>query len=121
MPNIAQNPHEAPPPDYRLAAQRLLAIWQAQNALDRQEWDAQLEADVQAAQRAREQQQHEEGEQQRLLTEEQETALQEEKKKNRNKFLPFADMQISTSMPILPSPLVEYKLLLWFIYLLHKH
>jgi len=70
MPNIAQNPHEAPPPDYGLdhflparqplvndflisheeAAQRLLAIWQAQNALDRQEWDAQLEAEVQAAQ-----------------------------------------------------------------------
>jgi len=71
MPNFAQNPHEAPPPDYGLecflparqplvvndflisheeAAQRLLAIWQAQNALDRQEWDAHLEADAQAAQ-----------------------------------------------------------------------
>ena len=82
MPNIAQNPHEAPPLDYGLdhflparqplvndfhishkeVAQRLLAIWQAQNALDRQEWDAQLEADVQAVQRAREQQQHEEEE-----------------------------------------------------------
>jgi len=71
MPNIAQNPHEAPPPEldrflparqplvndflisHEEAAQRLLAIWQAQNALDRQEWDAQLEAEVQAAQRAR--------------------------------------------------------------------
>ena len=131
MPNFAQNPHEAPPPDYGLecflparqplvvndflisheeAAQRLLAIWQAQNALDRQEWDAHLEADVQAAQRAREQQQHEEEERQRLLMEEQGTALQEEKKKNRNKFLPFADTQISTSTPILPSPLALRKL-----------
>ena len=130
MPNLAQNPHEAPPPDFGLdcflpaqqplvndfhisheeAAQRLLAIWQAQNALDRQEWNVQLEADARATQQAREQQCHKDKEQQRLQMEEQESVLQEERKKNCNKFLLFADTQISTSTPVLPSPLALRKL-----------
>jgi len=130
MPNLAQNPHKAPPPDFGLdcflpaqqplvndfhisheeAAQRLLAIWQAQNALDRQEWNVQLEADARATQQAREQQCHKDKEQQRLQMEEQESVLQEERKKNCNKFLLFADTQISTSTPVLPSPLALRKL-----------
>jgi len=65
---------------------------------------------MQAEQCAREQQQHEDDEQLRRQVEEQETALQEERKKNRNKFLPFMDTQISTSTPVLPSPLALRKL-----------
>ena len=130
MPNIMQNPHEATPPDYGLdrflparqplvddfnisheeASQRLLAICQMQNALDRQEWDAQQEVLAQEAHRAREQQQQQDDERARVQTEEQEVALQEERKKNRTKFLPFADMQISTATPVLPSSLTLRKL-----------
>ena len=130
MPNITQNPHEATPLDYGLdcflpaqqllvddfnishgeASQRLLAIWQTQNALDRQEWDAQQEVQAQEVHRAREQQQQQDEEQARAQIEDQEAALQEERKKNHTKFLPFADMQISTSTPVLPSSLALRKL-----------
>lgn len=81
-----------------------------QNALDRQEWDAQQEVQAQEAHRAREQQQQQDEEQARAQIEDQEAALQEERKKNRTKFLPFADTQISTSTPVLPSPLALRKL-----------
>lgn len=65
---------------------------------------------AQEAHRAREQQQQQDEEQARAQIEDQEAALQEERKKNRTKFLPFADTQISTSTPVLPSPLALRKL-----------
>ncbi|KAL4063389.1 hypothetical protein V8B97DRAFT_2026431 [Scleroderma yunnanense] len=110
MPNLAQNPYEAALPNYLLdhffptrqplvegfdimqeeVAQHLMAIWQAQNTLDCQKWDA-------------EQQQH-------AQEEEHNAILWDEQKKNWNKFLPFADTQISIMPPILSSSLALWKL-----------
>jgi hypothetical protein len=124
------NPHHARAPDYvqerfratrqtlvddfgithEQAAQRLTTIWGAQNAIDREEWDAQQEDIAEVARLEQEQRQQLEEEQQRAREEEQELAQQEERKKNRNKFLPYNKVPIANAIPKLPSPLAIRKL-----------
>ncbi|KIK82059.1 hypothetical protein PAXRUDRAFT_14926 [Paxillus rubicundulus Ve08.2h10] len=69
------------------AAQHLTAMWEAQNILDREEWDMQQEE-----------------------IEEQELAEQEERKKNHNKFLPYNKVPIASTIIKLPLPLTLHKL-----------
>ena len=125
-----QNPHNAVPPDYTTdkfapscqriinafnlthqeAADQLCDLWQAQNAINRQDWDAQQE--IQAAQRRQEQEQiHAQQEQEeREKQQEEEEAKKEERKKYCAKFLPFADVPPPSTIPITPSPLAPRKL-----------
>ena len=127
---IISNPHDALPPDYLAirytasrqslidafaitneeAAQRLTDIWLEQNAIDREEWDAQVEAEAALARQREEQRRTEAEERQRRQEEELEQAKQDERKKNRNKFLPFADAPMSATPPVIPSPLALRKL-----------
>jgi hypothetical protein len=124
------NPHHVRAPDYvqehfratrqtlvnnfgithEQAAQRLTTIWGAQNAIDREEWDAQQEDIAEVARLEQEQRQQLEEERQRAREEEQELAQQEEQKKNRNKFLPYNKVPIANAIPKLPSPLAIHKL-----------
>ncbi|KAF8121380.1 hypothetical protein EV363DRAFT_1186212 [Boletus edulis] len=124
------NPHNAVPPDYLAecheasrqsliddfgitndqAALRLTNFWLNQNALDREEWDAHIRAEELLAQQCKEQQRVEADKQRRRKEEEEEQARQEECKKNRNKFLPFADVPMSSTPPVIPSPLALRKL-----------
>ncbi|KAF9220548.1 hypothetical protein BS17DRAFT_759530 [Gyrodon lividus] len=75
MPIGTINPHQALPPDYNnarfqaarqpliddlgitheQAAQRLANIWQAQNAIDKEEWDQDQAAELEAAQQQEDQ------------------------------------------------------------------
>ncbi|KAF8833909.1 hypothetical protein BDN67DRAFT_1017054 [Paxillus ammoniavirescens] len=91
------------------AAQRLTNIWQAQNLVERHEWDLQQEEDDEANRQDQEQHQQQEEERQHLLEEEQELTRQE-RKKNRNKFLPYNKVPISSAIPKLPSALAIHKL-----------
>ncbi|KAF9232441.1 hypothetical protein BU15DRAFT_55021 [Melanogaster broomeanus] len=109
MPPDTINPHNVEAPNYaserfraarqplvddfhithEQAAQRLTAIWEAQNALDREEWNLQQEELAEAARLEQEQRLRQEEGRQRAADEEQELAKQEERKNNRNKFLPY--------------------------------
>ncbi|KIK72026.1 hypothetical protein PAXRUDRAFT_22491 [Paxillus rubicundulus Ve08.2h10] len=92
------------------AAQRLTNIWQAQNLIERQEWNLQQEENDEANRLDQERCQKQQEECQRLLEEEQELARQEEQKKNRNKFLPYNKVPISSAILKLPSALAVHKL-----------
>ncbi|KAF9231163.1 hypothetical protein BU15DRAFT_16354, partial [Melanogaster broomeanus] len=92
------------------AAQRLTAIWEAQNALDREEWNLQQEELAEAARLEQEQCLRQEEGRQRAADEEQELAKQEERKNNRNKFLPYNKVPIASTIMKLPSPLATRKL-----------
>jgi hypothetical protein len=127
---LPSNPYDAVPPDYLVnryaasrqtfiddfhisnqqAAQRLTDIWIEQNTIDREEWDAQVEAEALLAEQREEQICVQEEERQRREEEELEQAKQDERKKNRNKFLPFADAPMSATPPVIPSPLALRKL-----------
>ncbi|KAG6376558.1 hypothetical protein JVT61DRAFT_1534 [Boletus reticuloceps] len=72
---------------HELAAQLLTAMWQAQNDIDREDWDNLQEELAEAA---------------RLQ--------QEERKKNRNKFLTYNKVPISTAITKLPLPIATRKL-----------
>ncbi|KAF8834043.1 hypothetical protein BDN67DRAFT_862831, partial [Paxillus ammoniavirescens] len=92
------------------AAQRLAAIWEVQNILDREEWDIQQQELAEAARLEQEQHLRQEEDRQRAVEEEQELAKQEECKKNRNKFLPYNKVPIVSTIAKLPSPLAICKL-----------
>ncbi|KIK75836.1 hypothetical protein PAXRUDRAFT_18641 [Paxillus rubicundulus Ve08.2h10] len=64
------------------AAQRLTNIWQAQNLVERQEWDLQQEEDDKVNRQDQEWHQQQEEEHQHLLEEEKELTREEEWKKN---------------------------------------
>ncbi|KAF8131387.1 hypothetical protein EV363DRAFT_1165481 [Boletus edulis] len=128
--HLLVNPHDAIPPDYlaerytascqtfiddfnidnEQAALRLTNLWLVQNAIDREEWDAHEQAEELIAQQRKEQQCIEADEQHRQQEEEEEQIRQEEHKKNRNKFLPFADVPMSNTPPVIPLPLALHKL-----------
>ncbi|KIJ09014.1 hypothetical protein PAXINDRAFT_88067 [Paxillus involutus ATCC 200175] len=113
-----QNPHNTNTPDYGTehyaparqplvanfgisheeAAHRLLEIWTAQNQLERLDWNARQELE---AEEARQEQQEDN---KRLRIQKEEAARQEERKKNHNKFLPFNDVKVASTVPITPSP-----------------
>ncbi|KIK75489.1 hypothetical protein PAXRUDRAFT_18962 [Paxillus rubicundulus Ve08.2h10] len=108
-----QNPHNAIQPDYGTdcftptrqplvvnfgisheeAVHCLLEIWMVQNQLECQEWDIWQEAE---ADEARQEQEH--------ILQEEEAVHQEERKKNCSKFLPFNDIKVASTIPIMPSP-----------------
>ncbi|KIK90618.1 hypothetical protein PAXRUDRAFT_14248 [Paxillus rubicundulus Ve08.2h10] len=92
------------------AAQRLTNIWQAQNLVERQEWDLQQEENDEANRLDQERRQQQEEECQHLLEEEQELTRQEEWKNNHNKFLPYNKVPMSSAIPKLPSALAVCKL-----------
>ena len=92
------------------ATQRLIDLWQAQNAIDIQEWDA---AQIKATEQeyvTHEQRQQEEEDAHRAKLQEEEEALKEERKKHCTKFLPFTDVPPPSTIPITPSPLALRKL-----------
>ncbi|KIK73042.1 hypothetical protein PAXRUDRAFT_21293 [Paxillus rubicundulus Ve08.2h10] len=92
------------------AAQRLTNIWQAQNLVESQEWDLQQKENDEANRLGQEWHQKQEEECRHLLEEEQELARQEEQKKNRNKFLLYNKVPISSAIPKLPSALTVHKI-----------
>ncbi|KAN0084359.1 hypothetical protein V8E55_007863 [Tylopilus felleus] len=115
------NPRLANPPDYLTeryaparqrieAAQHLLDLWHTQNAIEQQDWDAQQELNAEQQHLALENRQREEEDAQRAKLQEEEEARKEERKKNHSKFLPFADVLPSLTIPITPSPLTLRKL-----------
>ncbi|KAG6372007.1 hypothetical protein JVT61DRAFT_8702 [Boletus reticuloceps] len=95
---------------HELAAQRLAAMWQAQNNIDREDWDNLQEELAEAARLQQVERRLEEEEQQRALDEEKELTKQEERKKNRNKFLTYNKVPISTAITKLPLPIATRKL-----------
>lgn len=127
---LSCNPHQAQPPDftyqcfevqrqslindfnisYEQAAQQLTHLWHNQNALDKLNWDAQLQEEADEAQQEREQQQQNKAEHQHLQNKEQELNKQEDRKKNCNKFLPYNKTPIVVSVPKVASPLTMHKL-----------
>ncbi|KIJ19365.1 hypothetical protein PAXINDRAFT_7849, partial [Paxillus involutus ATCC 200175] len=119
-----QNPHNIDPPDYGAeryaparqplvanfgisheeAAQWLLEIWTAQNQLERQDWNARQDVEAEEARQEQDQLLRQQEDADRLRLQEEEAACQEERKKNRNKFLPFNDVKVVSTIPITPSP-----------------
>ncbi|KIJ09536.1 hypothetical protein PAXINDRAFT_55044, partial [Paxillus involutus ATCC 200175] len=119
-----QNPHNIDPPDYGAeryaparqplianfgisheeAAQRLLEIWTAQNQLERQDWNARRDVEAEEARQEQDRLLRQWEDADRLRLQEEEAARQEERKKNRNKFLPFNDVKVASTIPITPSP-----------------
>ncbi|KAG9310930.1 hypothetical protein JVU11DRAFT_8803 [Chiua virens] len=126
----AINPHDAVAPDYtqerfsaarqpfvddfnlthQQAAQRLKDIWNAQNMLDKEEWDIQQRELAEVARVEQQRHHQQEEDRQRAADEEHELAVQEERKKNRNKFLPYNKVPIANTITKLPSPLAIRKL-----------
>ena len=120
---LPRNPHNANPLDFcdnrfaparqllvdnfnishEVAAQCLLDIWMAQNAIEQQEWDAQQEAKAEQERQQQERLLAQREEEEHLCLQEEETLCQEERKKNRNKFLPFNDVKVSSTVPTNPS------------------
>lgn len=118
-----QNPHEANPPDYADqryaptrqplidsfnilhadAAQCLLDIWTAQNLIKEQEWDTRREAEAEQHRQEQERLCIQQEEAECLHLQEEEIARQDKRKKNRNKFLPFNNVKVSSTIPINPS------------------
>ena len=92
------------------AAQHLLDLWHTQNAIEQQDWDAQQELNAEQQHLALENRQREEEDAQRAKLQEEEEARKEERKKNHSKFLPFADVLPSSTIPITPLPLTLRKL-----------
>ncbi|KIJ19755.1 hypothetical protein PAXINDRAFT_68220 [Paxillus involutus ATCC 200175] len=121
---LTQNPHSANPPNYgterytpawqplvvnfgisqKEEAQRLLEIWTAQNQLKCQDWDARQVIEVEEARQEQERFLIHQEDNVCLQLQEEEVAHLEERKKNCNKFLPFNNVKVVSTIPITPSP-----------------
>ncbi|KIK85603.1 hypothetical protein PAXRUDRAFT_14508 [Paxillus rubicundulus Ve08.2h10] len=77
------------------AVQHLLKIWMVQNQLECQDWNIQQKWKLTKPDRNRN---------------EEEAVHQEERKKNHNKFLPFNNVRVAPTIPIMPSPHALHKL-----------
>ena len=78
--------------------------------INQEEWDTQVEAEAALARQQEEQRHIKAEERQRRQEEELEQAKQDEQKKNHNKFLSFTDAPMSSTPPVISSPLALHKL-----------
>jgi hypothetical protein len=130
MPPLAINLHDQNPPDYAAACYAarcqsimndlnltepeatayLVTLWRETNAFNCADWDTQVAAENLLEIQWQDQRRAEAAELQIRQEEECEQARQDKQKKNHIKFLPYADVPMSATAPVLLSPLVLCKL-----------
>ncbi|KAJ8521983.1 hypothetical protein ONZ45_g1412 [Pleurotus djamor] len=129
MERLTTDPHTLTCPDYTLelyarvrqsvtdagineeqAVERLKALWNAQNEVQRELWNQQVEADRLAEVASREQQEAEEVARAQAEAEEVASARAEDRKKNKVKYAPVPQRPVPNTPVILPSPYALHKL-----------
>ena len=122
MPRILVNPSNAQCPDYLLdiyhavrapfvtpesthqqAAAILTTVWEAQNTVEKQQWQRQVDRDAEEAEERREMAEEAERIRQEASDKEKEEQQKEERKKNKSKFVPIPQRGVPTMPPIIIS------------------
>ena len=122
-PNLAQRPDytldtwEAirvpivnPGTDHAQAAVLLTNIWNAQNNLERQQWQEQLDQDAAEAETRRQEAEEQERLRQEEIDKDKEEQRKEEEKKNTIKYAPIPDRDVPTRPPVIASAIATRRL-----------
>jgi hypothetical protein len=88
---------------YKQAAVILTNVWTAQNAVERQQWQKQVDQDDAAAKQHRQDLQYERKPRQEEIAKEKEDQRKEEMKKNKSKFIPIPARGVPTQPPVIAS------------------
>ena len=124
MPRLLINPNSTQCPDYTLdiyftvrlpfvtpdsdhgqAAAILTTVWEAQNTIEKQQWQDQIDQDVIEANERRIEREELEKRQQEEVDKEREEQQKEERKRNKSKFVPIPHRGVPTLPPIIVSAL----------------
>ncbi|KIM73068.1 hypothetical protein PILCRDRAFT_93218 [Piloderma croceum F 1598] len=99
-----------PTTDHAQAAVVLTNIWNAQNAVERQQWQAQLDQDAAEAEARRDEVEEQERLRQEEIDREKEEQRKEEEKKNAIKYAPIPDRDVPTRPPVIASAVATRRL-----------
>jgi hypothetical protein len=129
MPRLLADPNTAQRPDYNLdiyqavrapfvtpdstheqAAAILTTVWDAQNAVEKQQWQEQLDRDAAEAEERRQEAEEAERLRQEELDREKDEQRKEERKKNKSKFAPIPPRGVPTMPPIIASTIATRRM-----------
>ena len=96
--------------DHRQAATILTTVWEAQNTVEKQQWQDQLDQDVIEADERRIEREELEKRQQEEVDKEREEQQKEERKRNESKFVPILHRGVLTLLPIIVSALATWRM-----------
>ena len=94
-----------PDSDHHQAAIILTTVWGAQNTVEKQQWQDQLDQDAAEADERRQEREEIERVRQEELDREKEEQRKDERKKNKSKFVPIPARGVPTTLPIIVSAL----------------
>ena len=96
--------------DHGQAATILTMVWEAQNTVEKQQWQDQIDQDmIEADERRIEREELEKG-QQEEVDKEREEQQKEERKRNKSKFVPILHRGVPTLPPIIVSALATWRM-----------
>jgi hypothetical protein len=99
-----------PGTDHAQAAVILTNIWNAQNTVEKQQWQAQLDQDAAEAEARREEVEEQERLRQEEIQKEKDEQRKEEEKKNAIKYAPIPDRDVPTRPPVIASAIATRRL-----------
>ena len=103
-------PFVTPDLDHRQAAAILTTVWEAQNTVEKQQWQDQIDQDVIKADERRIEREELEKRQQEEVDKEREEQQKEERKRNKSKFVPILHRGVPTLPPIIVSALAMWRM-----------
>ena len=103
-------PFITPDSDHKQVAATLTTVWEAQNTVEKQQWQDQLDQDtIKANERRIESEELEKG-QQEEVDNKREEQQKEKRKKNKSKFIPILHRGVPTLLPIIVSALATQRM-----------
>ena len=96
-------PFVTPESTHQQAAAILTTVWEAQNTVEKQQWQRQVDRDAEEAEERREMAEEAERIRQEASDKEKEEQQKEERKKNKSKFVPIPQRGVPTMPPIIIS------------------